>query len=385
MMTMLPCTDVSARRPAVTALLVALAATRLACDRFLVRACWPIGVRQLWAHGAHRTHRAFGSPASCRRSTDGSVAAARLGNITPPTSIAATGSQRTASCPSTSLPGLTLRGAQISDMSGMAADMREQMDQDERVRILMEGMRGKSLNDADFAMEGTSMQVVEFDGSGLPLTYDPDVLKEFYAARPLAVASRLAQVGTAGEQVSDRHCVGRAHWQARGERGRAHARAARSAHVARALLHQAGAGARDPPGHPLAAGHVRAAAAVRQGPRVRQRPSHGDPRVRARPPHPRRILRDFPQAHRRRIARAGVPRAAALRRRGRSGEGAATVCARDCVARPLPDARGGRARGEDPGPADRLPRAARRVRAAASTRSSTTCWSARTGCTSRRS
>ena len=82
----------------------------------------------------------------------------------------------------------------------MAADMREQMDQDERVRILMEGMRGKSLNDADFAMEGTSMQVVEFDGLGLPLTYDPDVLKEFYAARPLAVASRLAQVGTAGSK-----------------------------------------------------------------------------------------------------------------------------------------------------------------------------------------
>jgi hypothetical protein len=38
------------------------------------------------------------------------------------------------------------------------------------------------------------MKVVEFDGSGLPLKYDPVVLKEFYGARPGAVVKRLIQV-----------------------------------------------------------------------------------------------------------------------------------------------------------------------------------------------
>ncbi|KAJ1476779.1 hypothetical protein T484DRAFT_1823701 [Baffinella frigidus] len=47
----------------------------------------------------------------------------------------------------------------ISDMSKLGADMRDQMDQDERVKVLMEGMRGRSLNDDDFAASGTDMKV----------------------------------------------------------------------------------------------------------------------------------------------------------------------------------------------------------------------------------
>ena len=67
----------------------------------------------------------------------------------------------------------------MSDLSKMGSDMREQMDQDERVKVLMEGMRGRSLNDDDFAAAGTDFQV-EFrtctcivgEGQGSPPALD---------------------------------------------------------------------------------------------------------------------------------------------------------------------------------------------------------------------
>ena len=39
------------------------------------------------------------------------------------------------------------------------------------------------------------MQVVEFDsGNELPLTYEPDILKDYYGKRPLLALRRLVQV-----------------------------------------------------------------------------------------------------------------------------------------------------------------------------------------------
>ncbi|EKX31985.1 protein kinase, ABC-1 [Guillardia theta CCMP2712] len=86
----------------------------------------------------------------------------------------------------------------VRSLSNAAADARKQMEQDERVRILMEGMRGTSLNQDDFAQEGQTIQVVQFDsGNELPLTYEPDLLKDYYRKRPGIVLARLVQVMTA--------------------------------------------------------------------------------------------------------------------------------------------------------------------------------------------
>jgi hypothetical protein len=76
----------------------------------------------------------------------------------------------------------------IKELSKQMKTARLDMEQgevDERVRVLMEGMRGKSLNDDDFAAAGTEMRVIEFDSKNdLPLQYDPDILKTYYKARP---------------------------------------------------------------------------------------------------------------------------------------------------------------------------------------------------------
>jgi hypothetical protein len=53
----------------------------------------------------------------------------------------------------------------VKELSKQMASARldfEQGEVDERVRVLMEGMRGKSLNDDDFAAAGTEMNVIEF-------------------------------------------------------------------------------------------------------------------------------------------------------------------------------------------------------------------------------
>ena len=98
----------------------------------------------------------------------------------------------------------------------------EQGEVDERVRVLMEGMRGKSLNDDDFAAAGTEMNVIEFgtqftrftgakvqiltqkalpdSKNDLPLYYDSEALKTYYKARPTLWISRLAQIFTASSR-----------------------------------------------------------------------------------------------------------------------------------------------------------------------------------------
>jgi aarF domain-containing kinase len=92
----------------------------------------------------------------------------------------------------------------IKELSKQMQTARMDMEQgevDERVRVLMEGMRGKSLNDDDFAADGTKMNVIEFDSKNdLPLDYDPDALKDYYKARPLLWLRRLAQVAGAGSK-----------------------------------------------------------------------------------------------------------------------------------------------------------------------------------------
>ena len=92
----------------------------------------------------------------------------------------------------------------IKDLSKQMQTARMDMEQDEvdeRVRVLMEGMRGKSLNDDDFAAADTTMRVIEFDSQNdLPLEYDYQALKDYYKARPKLWITRLLQVAAAGSQ-----------------------------------------------------------------------------------------------------------------------------------------------------------------------------------------
>ena len=92
----------------------------------------------------------------------------------------------------------------IKDLSRQMQTARMDMEQDEvdeRVRVLMEGMRGKSLNDDDFAAADTTMRVIEFDSQNdLPLEYDYQALKDYYKARPKLWITRLLQVAAAGSQ-----------------------------------------------------------------------------------------------------------------------------------------------------------------------------------------
>lgn len=72
--------------------------------------------------------------------------------------------------------------------------------QDEQKRqMMMEAMRGKSVNTDESAAQGVEMQVVEFERGTdeLPLKYDPEALKAYFSKRPEAVAQRLFQIGKA--------------------------------------------------------------------------------------------------------------------------------------------------------------------------------------------
>ncbi len=93
--------------------------------------------------------------------------------------------------------GMTSSRAQMSEQM---RQVREDMEKDEKVKLLMQSLRGQALNDNDNAAEGTNMLVVEMDeGSGddvLPLTYQPEKLEAYFAKRPGAVRKRLFQLLT---------------------------------------------------------------------------------------------------------------------------------------------------------------------------------------------
>jgi aarF domain-containing kinase len=77
-------------------------------------------------------------------------------------------------------------------------DIRSQLDENEDAKFVMQALRGQGMNDDDSAAEGLQMRLVEEDlvdgGTGLPYEYDPDVLRLYYAKKPLVVVKRLAQV-----------------------------------------------------------------------------------------------------------------------------------------------------------------------------------------------
>lgn len=73
------------------------------------------------------------------------------------------------------------------------------MERDDDLRILMSGLRGSNLDQSDFAADGQQMSLLEdFVDSdaedSLPLTYEPDLIAEYWSRRPVSVVRRMIQL-----------------------------------------------------------------------------------------------------------------------------------------------------------------------------------------------
>jgi aarF domain-containing kinase len=84
------------------------------------------------------------------------------------------------------------------------SQMRSQLEEDEQISTLMAGLRGKNIDDSDFADESVVMRLVNFDiddpDDELPLTYSPELIDEYWGRRPVAITSRIVQL--LGEALS---------------------------------------------------------------------------------------------------------------------------------------------------------------------------------------
>ena len=61
----------------------------------------------------------------------------------------------------------------------------------------MAGLRGSNIDSSDFADNDVVMQLIsvsDSDGESLPLTYDPQMISEYWGRRPVSVITRLAQL-----------------------------------------------------------------------------------------------------------------------------------------------------------------------------------------------
>merc|ERR1740117_155483 len=87
----------------------------------------------------------------------------------------------------------------------MMKDMRDQLNENDDARMVMDALRGKNLNDDDSAVEGLEMRLVDIGGiddtdpkSGLPYEYDPIILQNFFRSRPLSILQRIFQLTSVG-------------------------------------------------------------------------------------------------------------------------------------------------------------------------------------------
>ena len=83
-------------------------------------------------------------------------------------------------------------------MRDQISQMRSQLEEDEQVKTLMAGLRGYNIDDSDFADDSVVMRLVNVDTDDpddeLPLTYSPELIEDYWGRRPVAVASRIAQL-----------------------------------------------------------------------------------------------------------------------------------------------------------------------------------------------
>lgn len=75
--------------------------------------------------------------------------------------------------------------------------MNQQMEENEELRLTMQGLRGQGLNDSDQQAADVEMALVEVDDeTGLPLTYNVQELNAFFDARPGVQLVRVSQMVT---------------------------------------------------------------------------------------------------------------------------------------------------------------------------------------------
>lgn len=93
----------------------------------------------------------------------------------------------------------------MQDLSQQARDARDamnaRMEEDEELKMMMQGLRGRGLNDSDRQADGVEMALVDIqtdDETGLPLSYDVELLQQFFDSKPLAQAQRIFQIVTTG-------------------------------------------------------------------------------------------------------------------------------------------------------------------------------------------
>ncbi len=83
-------------------------------------------------------------------------------------------------------------------MRDQFSQMRSQLEEDEQISSLMAGLRGRNIDDSDFADESVVMRLVNVDTDDpddeLPLTYSPELINEYWGRRPVAVTSRIFQL-----------------------------------------------------------------------------------------------------------------------------------------------------------------------------------------------
>eukprot|EP00439_Symbiodinium_sp_Y106_P037790 s1042_g4.t1 len=71
----------------------------------------------------------------------------------------------------------------------------------EELKLMMQGLRGSGLNDNDRQIEGLEMRLVDVptdEDTGLPLTYDPEILKEYFDRLPGVQLQRMLQIVSTG-------------------------------------------------------------------------------------------------------------------------------------------------------------------------------------------
>jgi len=90
------------------------------------------------------------------------------------------------------------------------------MEEDEELRLMMQGLRGSGLNDSDRQADGVEMQLVDIpydDETGLPFAYDPQELAKYFDPKPNVQLTRIFQIvsttypiilGTIWDRVSGR-------------------------------------------------------------------------------------------------------------------------------------------------------------------------------------
>ncbi|KAG1670981.1 hypothetical protein FOA52_014370 [Chlamydomonas sp. UWO 241] len=88
-----------------------------------------------------------------------------------------------------------------SQMSKQMKEMRASIDdvEDERLRVLMAGLRGSNMNADDFASATTTMNLVEMgdmagDTDSLPQSYEPNAIAAYWGRRPVSIIMRILQL-----------------------------------------------------------------------------------------------------------------------------------------------------------------------------------------------